>query len=183
VGAIGLQPVTEAERDSLQRQSDEAYARLTPYERAALDEYTKKMFKHINEYLNTGIAAAPEIPDYVKHIDSAMAKFELDDRITVFKGTQAAWYDGWEVGRIEPIKPYLSTSVSKDVARKYYDKVRRYSDDAIILEIIVPKGTRGIYIGSNTKARENEFEFLTGHDLKYRTVERDGDTLKMEVVS
>jgi hypothetical protein len=183
VGAIRLQPAAEAERDGLQRLSDEAYARLTPYERAALDEYTKKKFKQINEYLSTGNSTDPEIPDYVKNIDSAMAKFELDDGITVFKGTKAAWYDGWEAGRVEPIKMYLSTSVSRDVAQKYYDKIRHAGDDAIILEIIVPKGTRGIYIGSNTDARENEFEFLAGHGLKYRVIERDGNTIKMEVVS
>jgi hypothetical protein len=174
--------VTGTEKDWLQLQSDEAYGRLTLSEFNAIGEYTKKKFKHINEYFNTGNAADPEIPSYVKHIDSAMAKFELENTITVFKGTKAAWYDGWETGRIEPIKPYLSTSVSKDVARKYYDRMRRVGDDAIILEISVPKGTRGIYIGNNTKAQENEFEFLTTHGLKYRVVERNNDTIKMEVV-
>jgi hypothetical protein len=177
-----FEPITDAERDNLQRQSDTAYAKLTDGERKALDEYTKKMFEHINGYLNTGSFTDPKIPDYVKNIDSAMAKFELEDSITVFKGTKAAWYDGWEMGRAEPINLYLSTSVSKDVAQKYCDKVRRYSDDPIMLEINVPKGTRGIYIGSNTKARENELEFLIWHGLKYRVIERDGNTLRMEAV-
>jgi hypothetical protein len=182
VGAIDFQPVTEAEKEGLQRQSDEVYESLTHDEREGLNEYTKKKFEQINVYLNTGNAADPEILDYVKNLDSAMAKFELKDRITVFKGTNAAWYEGWEAGRIEPINLYLSTSVSRNIARKYFDKIRRDGDDPIILEINVPKGTRGIYIGNNTKARENELEFLTGHRLKYRVVERDGDTLKMEVV-
>jgi hypothetical protein len=182
VSAIRLQPATEAIIGGLQRLSDEFYSRLTLSEFNAIGEYTKKTFEHINRYLNTGNAASPEIPDYVTHIDSAMAKFELEDEITVFKGTQAAWYDGWEAGRVEPIKLYMSTSVSKDVAQKYCDEVRSDGADAIILEIIVPKGTRGIYIGSNTKAQENEFEFLIGHGLKYRVVERDENTLKMEVI-
>jgi hypothetical protein len=182
VGAIGFQPVTEAEKERLQRQSDEVYECLTHGERTALDEYTKKKFKHINEYLNTRNAIVPEIPYYVKHIDSAMAKFELKDTITVFKGTKAAWYDGWKTWCVQPINLYLSTSVSRDVAQKYFDKIRRGGDDAIILEINVPKGTRGIYIGNNTDAREDEFEFLAGHGLKYRVVERNNNTLKLEVV-
>jgi hypothetical protein len=182
VGAIGFQPVTEAEKEELQRQSDEVYERLTLGERKALDEYTKKNFKPINEYLNIGNTTVPEMPDYIKHIDSAMAKFELKDRITVFKGTKTAWYDGWEAGRVESIKMYLSTSVSRDVAQKYSDNVRREGNESIMLEINMPKGTRGIYIGSNTDAREDELEFLAGHGLKYRVVERNGNTLKMEVI-
>jgi hypothetical protein len=182
VGAIGFQAVTEAEKEKLQRQSDEVFGNLTHSEREAIDEYTKKMFEQINVYLNTGNAADPEILEYVKNIDSAMAKFELEDKITVFKGTKAAWYDGWEAGRVEPINLYLSTSVSRDIAQEYSDKIRRKGDEPIILEINVPTGTRGIYIGNNTDAREDEFEFLAGHGLKYRVVERNGDTLKMEAV-
>jgi hypothetical protein len=179
---VGAKPVTEAEEKELQRQSDEVYESLTHDEFDAIGEYTKKKFKQINVYLNIGNTTDPKIPGYVKHIDSAMAKFELKDRITVFKGTNAAWYNGWEIGRVEPIKQYLSTSVSRNVALKYKDNVRHEGDEPIILEINVPKGTRGIYIGNNTDAREDEFEFLAGHGLKYRVIERNGDTLKMEVV-
>jgi hypothetical protein len=183
VGVAKFDPVADELKERLQRQSDEVYGCLTAEEREAVDAYTDKIYLDINRYLNGGAYKYPKTPDYVNLIDSAMAKFELEDRITVYKGAEAVYYAHWKVGDIEPISVFLSTSISEDVARYFKNFKERWKYDEIILEINVPKGTRGIYIGNNTAFPSPQDEFFLGRGgLKYRVIERDRNILKLEVV-
>jgi len=52
-----------------------------------------------------------------------------------------------------------------------------------MIEVRVPKDTRGIYLGEKTVAPRNEFEFLLGRGLNYRVVERQGNSMVLEVVN
>ena len=54
--------------------------------------------------------------------------------------------------------------------------------DAVLLEVRVPAGTKGIYIGDNIAFVRHEDEFLLAHSLKYRVVDRIGDRLILEVI-
>jgi hypothetical protein len=172
--------VTDGIKKRLQRQSDGVYSGLIGDQYDAFDEYTNKKHLDINEFLDTGCLKDSKVLDYIKSIDAAIDKFRLENDIIVYKGTEAAWFDGWEIGNVKYIKPYMSTSISEDIVRRDFMENRK---QPIFLKIIVPKKTRGIYIGDNTAYRKNQDEFLLRHGLKYRVIERNGNNLKLEVVS
>jgi hypothetical protein len=172
--------VGATEKEKLQRQSDKVYGRLTDDEYEALDDYTQTGARIINKALHES-SKDGIILDKAHFIDSAMAKFKLENDITVFRCAESQHYEDWEVGSIKHFKAYMSTSISIDKAQYFYDDLLERRKVPILLKISVPKGTPGIYIGDNTEYRELQDEFLLGRKLNYRVVERDKDTLKVEV--
>jgi hypothetical protein len=100
-----------------------------------------------------------------------------------FRGDEAKYYEGWNIGDIKQLKAYTSTSVSSDVAQAFKDEVQGSGRASIMLEINVPKGTRGLYIGDNTGYDEKEAELLLGRGLYFKVVGRKGDILKLEAVN
>ena len=51
-----------------------------------------------------------------------------------------------------------------------------------MLEIIVPKESKGLYIGAKTGHSSNEYEFLLPRDTKFKVLSRNSDTLRLEVI-
>lgn len=99
---------------------------------------------------------------YTKELDSAISKFDLKNDIIVYRGTGSYAFPGGtpEIGSIISDKAFLSTSVSKDVARDF--------DSGIILKIQVPSGRgRGAYVKSVSQHKgENEFLMARNTNLK-----------------
>ena len=54
-------------------------------------------------------------------------------------------------------------------------------ENAIMLEIRVPRGTPSLYVGDNS-AYEFEAEFLLGRDLSFKVIDIIDDRLILEVV-
>jgi len=174
-----FEPISDEERTKLQVQSNSVYGTLADDESIALSGYTRKKYLDVNSALWDGsYAKKPKILSLVKSIDGAIAKFEVKDRITVFRGTDAGHYNGLEVGDAAVHKSFMSTSVDRGVAEEFSDN----ADSPAILEINVPRGTRGMYLGSNSEAALNEAEFLLGRGTLLKLAGRDGNTLKMEVI-
>jgi hypothetical protein len=175
--------VTDAVKEELQQQSDAVYEMLTNSEREAVDYYTLLGSKAINSSLRDERYDSDKIRGYAESIDSAMGKFELKRDIIAYRGDEARWYDDWEVNDVKPLKAFTSASVSETVAReKFADEAENRGERPIFIEIYIPKGTRGIYIGSNTAYRHNQDEFLLGCGLNYRVTEKKGNILKLEAI-
>ncbi|MDR1193796.1 MAG: hypothetical protein LBK98_06510 [Peptococcaceae bacterium] len=54
--------------------------------------------------------------------------------------------------------------------------------EAVMLEIRVPKGANGLYVGNNTAYSKRETEFLLGRGLNYRVVEKKPGRMILEVI-
>jgi len=187
-------PLNDAEIAALQRLSDETYAILKekrPSAVRALNAYTNaKTEKHklINGVLRGGSNVSKEdkrevkVKKYVRYIDLAIKKFKSPFGATVYCGTEAEYYKSWNVGDVRRKKDYLSTSVKKSVAEIFLRSKENDGKEPLLLEIFIPEGVRGIYIGKNTAYDKNESEFLLGRGLRYKVLERFDRTLRLEVL-
>jgi len=195
-----FEPLTKDEVAKLQQQSNDVYSnKLTKgsdprfAEKNALDGYTNGTYDAVNSLLY-GVSEEPEwrqellLAD-IKLIDSAMDKWEQKDNIIVYRGARAKRYEGWAVGDERTIPAFVSTSVSKREAQRFCKYAEKEGDTPIMIEIYVPKGARGIYIGENSAYPDQknaeflkEGEFLLGRGSKYRVIERNDNLLKLEVI-
>jgi len=183
--------LNEKKIEELQKRSDDVYKnKLTgtvdnvETERGALASYTERGYMDMN-----GVSHDPLIKEKYKTfdfsdwsqveranecLDSALAKFNLESDITVFRGDKSVYFEGWEPGTIKCYPAFMSTSLSERVADEWVRGIK--------LEILVPKGTCGLYIGTHSAVRKNEAEFLLGRGLKFKVLERTANTIKMEVL-
>lgn len=120
---------------------------------------------------------------HIKNIDMGMEKFHLDQNVAVFSGTNAKHYADFEVGKEYTIDGFLSTSVRHKDAREFFDREAAQGNEPLLLRISVPKETRCLFVGDNTGYFKYQGEMILDRGLKYRVVERRGQTLYMEVVS
>lgn len=186
----GFRPATTEEIAELQYLSDNLYSkfsgRLTETEVDALNAYTVGAYEQINELLYEAFDehtdAMPEYQEKIHLIDSAMEIFALPFDITVYRGAHAKHYADFYPGCVKSIPAFLSTSVTREMTDVFCERVMGLGENSIKLEIFVPKGTRSIYIGNNTDYPKPQDELLLGRGLKYRIIEKNEDSLKMEVL-
>ena len=170
----------------LQKQSDDVYSNLNFEQKNALDEYSCTAYSHITAFLNK---KGPESVSYIggktmdvkkmaDDIESSMENFTLTEDVVTFRGVNATRYENLEIGDTIIINHFPSTSLDMAVAKQYMED----RQSALMLMILVPKGTRSIYIGKNGSLG-NEKELLLNRKLKYNVVERKKDILTLEVVT
>jgi len=187
-----FEPLSREDIAKLQQQSDDVYRnKLTKgvrfSEKEALDGYTNGTYDSANLLLY-GESKEPEwkqefIRMDIGLIDSAMDKWEQKDNITVYRGARAKHYKDWAAGDVRTIPAFVSTSVLENQAQRFCKYALKDGDTPIMVEIIVPKGARGIYIGDNTAwSVRKEGEFLLKRDSKYKVIERNDNILRLEVV-
>ena len=169
--------LTVTEIEKRQSSSDDAYKKFTLSEKEAIDEYSMGAYQDVNDYLNG------KYPDYkigkeiTKDIDSAISKYTLTDNIVTYRGTEKKYYEGLTIGDKFSLKMYSSTSLNENIAKTFMED----KENAIMLEIRVPKGTPSLYVGDNS-AYEFEAEFLLGRDLSFKVIDIIDDRLIVEVV-
>jgi len=183
---------TVEEIEELQKQSNDVYFnRLTKggaeTEKGSLDAYTSGLHDGINPLLygtaqHLSTAEQAKYWEDIARIDSAIGKFDLKQDVVVYSGTEANWYSDWKIGDVKPINAYLSTAVTKRIPDMHYRQVKKDGEIPLMLEIYVPKGSKCIYIGDNTKHHTPEYEMLLGRGQKYRVVERTENLMRLEVV-
>jgi len=171
----------------LQKQCEVAYKNLTADQGEALNAYTLGKHEDINRFLSTKSLKDEYVLDYVNSIDKAIPKFKLENNIIVFKGTKRKYYidkNGEGIKGFIKIPVYLSTSVKRHVALGFKKMLENEGEEeTLLLKICVPSGTPGIYIGEKTGFLENQYEFLLHRGLKYRVIEWEENTLKLEVIT
>lgn len=170
--------LTDEEINNLQKSSDECYNKLNSDEKEAMYEYCMGGYQDINDYLNGKFEGYETLNDAVHAIDGAMMKYELEEDVTVYRKTDSHFYENYKTGDIFQEKMYYSTSLSKDIA----DIVSDYHENPVTVEIKVPKGTKSIYVGSNTEY-EFEAELLLSRNLSYKLVEKSDNNIILEVIN
>jgi len=182
--------LNEEQTQELQRQSDDVYRnKLTKggrwTEKDAVDNYTDGGHNTLNPLLYGNSTDSPQVQEMyrkdIQLIDSAMDKFSLDRNLVAYSGTKAKHYIDWNVGDEKTIPAYLSTTLKPKIAKSFYDDAKKQSEP-LMIEVRVPKGTKCLYVGDNTKYIEREDELLLGRGLKYKVIAKKGDKMIIEVI-
>jgi hypothetical protein len=166
--------------EDLQRISNKIYGSMTANEKLFVGKYTTHYAERINDYLaSNGVGYVKgEFTKHIKNIDAAIDRFILDRNIIVYRATDASYYSNHTIGKIFKEKIYYSASA----AEKPAEKMPRFNDQPVMLEIRAPKGTKGLYIGDNTDYTDNQMEFLIKRGTKYLLIHKDLEKIILEVV-
>ncbi|MCL2879227.1 MAG: ADP-ribosyltransferase [Treponema sp.] len=163
-------------RDVFQTESDACFKNLDESQKVAVNGYTGAIFLQINNILKGGHSGKEKkyyVQKYIIPLDIIMRKTTVLHDVVSYKGTKAKHYRGWEVGDEKKLPIFLSTSLSKK-------KAEDYKSD-FMLEILVPKGAKGLYIGKHSSAGD-ENELLLNRETKFKVLERTINTMKLEVL-
>ena len=115
-----------------------------------------------------------------KELSKALSKFNLDDDIVVHRVIRDPSYltddvsiDGLKKlkGEVITEKGFTSTSLS------YQSKFEGGSKNAVHMEMVLPKGTKGAYI--DKYVAKNEYEFLLDKNTKYKVLDVGERTVKV----
>ena len=172
--------------NELQRQSDEVFAAANEAELNSIAGYTTGEHNHINQYLygkNLKKAVKENTEKDILNIDTLVDRFNLNKNIKVYSGTNAKHYEGWKEGDVKEISGYLSTSVRFKDAKRFYHREIKREHEALMLEILVPKKTKCLFIGEKTSFSDYQAEMLLKHGLQYKVVKRTKDKMILEVFS
>jgi hypothetical protein len=134
-------PLDQKGIDELQQAGDKAYGAMSAKEKFYVGDYTVAFAARINDYLaNNGEGYAKgEFKKHIENIDAAIGRFSLSKNILVYRATDASYYANYSVGKVFKEKVYYSTSVAENAA----EKMLRFNSTPVMLEIRVPKGTKG----------------------------------------
>jgi SPP1 gp7 family putative phage head morphogenesis protein len=174
--------VFKAKREVLQEQTNQYFDKLDDNVKKQVGDYTTDYYTDINNALHGNIRMTDNIKGKITGIDTAIDGFEIKENMTVFRGTNAAYYSDWETGGIKKFDAYASTSVLKSEARWFYKRQNKLGNEPIMLEIRVPAGTKGLYIGGKTDFKVNQAELLLSRGLSYKVIEKIAGYMLLEVI-
>jgi len=172
-----FQVVSDEMRDKLQAQSDSLYSGFTRAESWSISSYSNVGYLNINDSLFSGNMKTPQIADDIKDIDGIMNKSIVQNDLVTFRGTSAEYFKDWNVDGVHEYKSFMSTSISKEVVEK--DFLTNYTNKMLI-EVMVPKGTKGLYLGTNSEC-DWEQELLLNRGMKYKVLEKTANYMKLLV--
>lgn len=174
---ITYKKLNEKEINELGKSSDICYNKLTKNEKDAMYEYAMGGYQDVNDYLNGKYEGFDGINDMINDIDNSMSKYTLEDNVVSYRGTNAKYYENYDIGNTIKTNMYFSTSLNENIANTFMED----SDNPLMLEIRIPKGTKSIYIGDNTHY-EFEAELLLARNLNYKIIDKVENKLILEVV-
>ena len=169
----------KAAREYFKEPAEKWEASLSDDEKVSVKGYTDRTYDMINTYLRNPKEARyfrsfnqASVEKQIREIDSAIDKFELDDDIKTYRGTNLIEFgrdiysaDDLEslVGKEITMKGYSSTSTEISVAEDDFD-------GEVLIEYNVPKGKgRGAYMDyvtviDNVPDSDRESEFVLKRD-------------------
>ena len=163
--------------DKYYKKAEETKNTLSNDEVKAIKNYTGVGFKEINEYLENGTTLYDVynndigIQNDITNIENAINKNTIDDNIIVFKGTSNELWNEYKIGEEVEMPVFNSTSLNEKIAHRFAKHYSFQGKEKAILEIRVPKGTKGVSIG-DFYATQNEQEILLNKNTKYRIIDK-----------
>lgn len=187
--------------EDLEREYDDKFNKLSKEEKQAILKYTSELageYKNVNEVLNKygndfkKIIEWSEIhetdTDYVINgLDSIMKKNTINQNIKAIRMANAEDenFINAKENSIINYNSYMSTTLSNYIAEGYERRLKNNDKTPLYIEIDIPKGTRGFYIGKNTNNVRNESELLLDRGLKYKVKEynKEKGYIKLKVIN
>ena len=169
-------------------------------ETTAILDYSKSgVARRINGYLRTGKPSLnKEDMARIESLRAAMEKFTIDQDIVVYRGVpeyswlfDEKWFDEkWREENPEVVmKKQWSGFVSSTINRHIAGNYSEYAKDSAVIELVVPKGTHGIMMGTDklSVAHRKDKEFLLPENTEIQVVSIDkkhnGYYVKAKVVN
>lgn len=182
-------PLDNIAIQKMQERSNNIFKNMNLLEKTMMADYTTGGYKTINSYLigkhkpNDVMFMNKEI----EVIDNLMSKSTIDSNIIAYRGTKAAHYASYKVGDefIEDV--YYSTSLKQSTAEEFAFKYKGMNDNgevydnSMMVEIRVPKDTKGLYIGENGDYRQ-EYELILSRKLKYKVISKTEHKIILEII-
>lgn len=169
--------VSDKLKEIMQNESNETFKNFTEDQKKAMNLYTNNGYDAINSGLRNADLLIPQAKETIEHIDTIMNSAAVKNNLIVFRGTQAKYYNDWNVGDIKEFNTYMSTTVTKEIVIEDFSNYKK----PMFIEILVLKGTKGLFLGTNS-ACDWEDELLLDRNLKYRVLEKTEDFMKLLVL-
>lgn len=169
--------LTDSETKALDDYGEGAYEAINAVER--FEEDSEVYQKVLKKY---GAEEMEKAKEATEHLSSAISKFDLDEDIVVHRAVRDASYITGSDNSIEALqdmigktytdKGYVSTSL------KYQSKFTGMKDDAVHIEITVPKGSNGALI--DDYVAKDEYEFLINRNQQFTVVDAGERVVKVK---
>jgi hypothetical protein len=176
---------TEQQINTLQKASNELYASLNNFDQNVINNYTLGNYLEINSYLKGDNLVRDSgtlkfTNEKIKAIDNAISKYDLQENVIAYRGTNKQYYNDYKIGDEFTEKIYYSTSLNEDIAKEFRD----HADNPYMVEIHVPKGAKLLYVGYNSSfVTLNEQELLIARNTKYKVISKDNEKIVLEVIN
>jgi len=151
-------------------------SKLSSSEKNTLYKYTipdsdeiETSFEYVNKYANNISNAPSETKKSIKVIDDIMNKSIIPDKILLYKGVSDSRISNiLNSGNYKP-DGFVSTSIDKQKASEFGEKY--------ILELNIPKGTKGVFLGDEMSNAPEEKEVLLNRGYVFKVVltKKDGN--------
>lgn len=149
--------------------------RLSDKESASINIYTGHQYADINNNLRRG-TGDKKYDELSQHISAGIAKFDLKDNITVFRGLHSNIFGDdikKAIGAKITEKAFMSTSLMADTS----------FDGVVKMEIRVPAKSRGAPINILSQFKDIEYEFLMDKGTSYKIVDAEEDNGKIKLIA
>lgn len=125
---------------------------------------------------------------YVEALDKLLNRFETPRDATVFRAVKKKDYAellNSGVGTEFTLRGFVSSSTKKHIAEEFYKHHVEDGEEALLIEIQVPKGTPSFFIGSRSihSNAYNEVELLLKRGLRYKIKSISSEKIIFEVIS
>lgn len=138
--------------------------------------YTGSYYKELNNYLRHGKSSSEERAEWITNtfapeIDRAIENGpRVPKDLIVFRGLNKEIVNNLEIGVVFEDKGFVSTTIKKDALSKDGTILGTQKKEPAILEIRVPKNSKGLYIEHLSRVK-SENEFLLPRGSKFKVVE------------
>ena len=185
--------------EDLREEYDKKYNELSIEEKRAIAYYTSELsqeYKYVKDVLNKYGDDFEKIKEWaewndtdtdftIKELDSVMSKNKINQNVKVIRIENADNFKNIKKGENIKINSYVSTTLNDFIATTYENRLKRNDITPLYMEIDIPKGTRGFYIGKNGNNIRNESELLLDRNLEYKVKKynKNENFIHLEVIN
>lgn len=153
--------------------SNKIFDKLKMQDLDVIESYVHNDYELYNQYL-----ANPDFQDIdedsiknIEKIEKIISKSKMENNIKVYRGTQKSFIANKDIGDNIDDGIFLSTSINKEQAEHF----AKLTNDSVLYEINVPKGSKALYIGNNLDDSEEdgyEQELLLSKNTKMKITDK-----------
>lgn len=172
-GGGGAAAETPGSGQTLEDYHDQVFNSLSAGEQNSVIDYTTSQFEGINGHLLGKNDATPEMRKTISNVDSALGKSTVNVDTVAYRGISKDGYSYMQSngmldkGAVFTHKNYMSTTTDRKVADTFARGAKgTKADPHNVMQVKVPKGSKGLYLGKNSNI--NESELLLNRGTKVR---------------